>query len=89
MLSPVKSLALTHDIPVLQPSSAKDSNFIAQLTDCVDDESGQFEVGVEFAIRQTQELLDAGVAGIHFYVLNKSQSTTHVLRNVTIPSSAH
>ena len=33
VLSPVKSLALTHDIPVLQPSSAKDSNFIAQLTD--------------------------------------------------------
>ena len=32
-LSPVKKLALTYDIPVLQPSSAKHSNFIAELTD--------------------------------------------------------
>jgi methylenetetrahydrofolate reductase (NADPH) len=29
-----------------------------------------------------QELIDAGVPGLHFYVLNKSQATTRVLRGV-------
>jgi methylenetetrahydrofolate reductase (NADPH) len=46
-------------------------------------EDWQFEVGVEFAIRQTQALIDDGVPGIHFYVLNKSQATCRVLDAVT------
>jgi methylenetetrahydrofolate reductase (NADPH) len=44
-----------------------------------DDEAAQFEAGVEFATRQVRELLDAGVPGIHFYVLNKSPATVRVL----------
>lgn len=43
------------------------------------DEAAQFEAGVEFATRQVRELLDAGVPGIHFYVLNKSPATVRVL----------
>ena len=49
-----------------------------------DDEAAQFEAGVDFASRQVQGLLDAGVPGIHFYVLNKSIATTRVLRQVTV-----
>jgi methylenetetrahydrofolate reductase (NADPH) len=49
-----------------------------------DDEAAQFEAGVEFASRQVQELLDGGVPGIHFYVLNKSTATARVLRQVTV-----
>lgn len=49
-------------------------------------DAGQFQVGVEFATRQTQELIDAGVPGIHFYVLNKSQATSQVLNAVTRPA---
>ena len=48
------------------------------------DEAAQFEVGVEFAARQVQGLLDGGVPGIHFDVLNKSPATTRVLRQVTV-----
>ena len=44
----------------------------------------QFEVGVEFAIRQVQELIDYGVAGIHFYVLNKSNATCRLLDAVGV-----
>ncbi len=47
-----------------------------------DDETAQFEAGVEFATRQVRELLDEGVPGIHFYVLNKSPATVRVLTNV-------
>ncbi|MCE9544553.1 MAG: methylenetetrahydrofolate reductase [NAD(P)H] [Planctomycetia bacterium] len=56
--------------------------FVAALTACGDDEHRQFETGVEFATAQVQELLDANVLGIHFYVLNKSQATAAVLRAV-------
>jgi methylenetetrahydrofolate reductase (NADPH) len=47
-----------------------------------DDESWQFQVGVEFAIRQVRELLAAGVPGLHFYVLNKSQATKAVFEAI-------
>jgi methylenetetrahydrofolate reductase (NADPH) len=47
-----------------------------------DDEAAQFEAGVEFAARQVQGLLDAGVPGIHFYVLNRSPATATVLEQV-------
>ena len=32
--------------------------------------------------RQVRELLDAGVPGIHFYVLNRSPATSRVLEQV-------
>lgn len=48
-----------------------------------DDPEAQFEVGVKHAINQTQGLLDAGVSGIHFYVLNKSHATNRILSSVT------
>jgi methylenetetrahydrofolate reductase (NADPH) len=53
-----------------------------------DDEAAQFEAGVEFATRQVRELLDAGVPGIHFYVLNKSPATSRVLRDVNLAHTA-
>jgi methylenetetrahydrofolate reductase (NADPH) len=49
-----------------------------------DDEAAQFEAGVEFAAAQVEELLGAGVPGIHFYVLNKSSATSRVLEQVGI-----
>ncbi len=47
-----------------------------------DDEAAQFEAGVTFAARQVEELIEAGVAGMHFYVLNKSPATVRVLDHV-------
>ena len=47
-----------------------------------DDEAAQFEAGVTFAARQVEELISAGVPGVHFYVLNKSPATVRVLDHV-------
>lgn len=47
-----------------------------------DDRDWQFQVGVGHAIRQVQELVDHGVCGLHFYVLNKSSATASVLHAV-------
>ncbi|MEX0678660.1 MAG: methylenetetrahydrofolate reductase [NAD(P)H] [Pirellulales bacterium] len=51
----------------------------------VDNPDGQFAVGVDFATRQVRELVDRGVPGLHFYVLNKSPATTAVLQSVSAP----
>src|SRR6185436_20021429 len=52
------------------------------------DPEWQFEQGVAYAARQVQELIDAGVPGIHFYVLNRSQATGAVLRAVRRPAAS-
>ncbi|MFH1301327.1 MAG: methylenetetrahydrofolate reductase [NAD(P)H] [Planctomycetota bacterium] len=43
-----------------------------------DDLEAQFEIGVEYAIQQCQELIDDGVSGIHFYALNRSQACKRI-----------
>lgn len=46
------------------------------------DAQAQFEIGVEFAIQQCRELIDAGVPGMHFYVLNRSESCERILEGL-------
>lgn len=58
------------------------ADFVRCLESAGDDEAAQLEIGVDFATRQTKELIDAGVPGIHFYVLNRSEAVTQVLSNV-------
>jgi len=60
------------------------ADFVGRLEACGDDADAQFKIGVEYATRQTQELIDAGVPGIHFYVLNRSEATAEVLGNVRL-----
>jgi methylenetetrahydrofolate reductase (NADPH) len=57
------------------------SRFLSKLAER-DEEAWQFQVGVEFATDQVRELISAGIPGIHFYVLNKSQATSAVLQAV-------
>lgn len=52
-----------------------------------DDPAAQFEIGVEYAIAQCRELIDAGVPGMHFYVLNKSQACERILDALAIASA--
>lgn len=61
------------------------ASFVAELSKHEDGSDGQFEVGVAFAIKQTAELVAAGVPGIHYYVLNKSEATERVLSAVGLP----
>jgi methylenetetrahydrofolate reductase (NADH) len=61
------------------------ADLVAGLEAAGDDAEKQFELGVDYAIRQTQELIDAGVPGIHFYVLNRSEAAARVLGEVRLP----
>jgi methylenetetrahydrofolate reductase (NADPH) len=60
------------------------TEFVGRLESAGYDADAQFAVGVDFATRQTQELVDAGVPGIHFYVLNRSEAAAEVLKNVKL-----
>jgi methylenetetrahydrofolate reductase (NADPH) len=46
------------------------------------DEAAQFQIGVDWAIRQCRELTDRGVPGLHFYALNKSPACEMILQEV-------
>jgi methylenetetrahydrofolate reductase (NADPH) len=54
----------------------------ARLDELNGDDGAATEFGIEFATRQCEELLRAGVPGLHFYTLNKSYSTVRVLKNL-------
>ena len=46
------------------------------------DEAAQFEIGVDWAIRQCRELTARGVPGLHFYALNKSHACELILKEI-------
>lgn len=81
---PVTNLAQIRRITSMCGSKLPQELIVA-LEGREDDAEAQFEIGVEFATRQVQGLIDAGVPGVHFYVLNKSTATCRVLKSVSRP----
>jgi methylenetetrahydrofolate reductase (NADPH) len=57
---------------------------VSRLASAGEDDDAQLDIGVDFAVKQVQALLDAGVPGIHFYVLNRSEAVTRVLADVPL-----
>ncbi len=49
-----------------------------------DDNRAVREIGIEHATQQAEELWAHGVPGIHFYVLNRRYSVSHILSNLSI-----
>src|SRR5262245_47118158 len=52
------------------------------LESVADDPQAVFEVGVEWAWRQCEELLAGGAPGIHFYTLNRSLATQRIFERL-------
>ena len=51
------------------------------------DDEAAMKFGIEYATRQCEELLRAGVPGLHFYTLNKAPATVQVLKNLGLARS--
>ncbi len=77
---PVTSLQQIQRITALCGARLPD-RFVARLGERPEPE-WQFDVGVEWATRQCEELIEGGVPGIHFYVLNQSPATIRILTNL-------
>lgn len=81
-LLPVTNLAQIQRITSLCKAQLP-SAFVQKLAE-KDDADWQFQVGVEQCTQQTQELVAAGIPGIHYYILNKSNATMAVLRGAGV-----
>jgi methylenetetrahydrofolate reductase (NADPH) len=80
-LLPITNLAQVKRITSLCGAKLP-ADLVAELEAQGDDAAAQFAIGVRHASEQVRQLLAAGVPGIHFYVLNKSQATVGILQNV-------
>lgn len=81
-LLPVTNLGQIQRITSLCGAELPQS-FVDRLAE-KDDPDWQFKVGVEQCTNQLDELIQSGVPGVHFYVLNKSQATSAVLENIEL-----
>jgi len=57
---------------------------VAELEKRGDNDEAAAQLGIEYATRQCEELLREGAPGIHFYTLNKTRSTTAILKNLRL-----
>jgi methylenetetrahydrofolate reductase (NADPH) len=55
---------------------------LAKLEALENDDAAATAYGIDYATQQCEELLRAGVEGLHFYTLNKPHSTTQVVKNL-------
>ncbi len=58
------------------------AELLTSLERVQEDKQAQFEIGVDYTIRQCQQLLEAGVPGMHFYVMNRSEAMLEVLNQI-------
>ena len=56
--------------------------FIDKLEKHKDDRDYTRKLGIDFASYQCRQLIDAGVKGLHFYTLNKSDAVCEILENI-------
>ncbi|MFZ5569671.1 MAG: methylenetetrahydrofolate reductase [Thermodesulfobacteriota bacterium] len=79
---PVYSVKMTQMLSSVCGSSI--TKKLQQRLDAVDADNKDAvqNVGIEFATEQCRELLKAGVPGLHFYTMDRSQSTCEILNRL-------
>ena len=79
----ISILSATQITKFTQLCGAKIPPALRSKLDALDaDDEAAMKFGIEYATRQCEELLRAGVPGLHFYTLNKAAATVQVLKNL-------
>jgi methylenetetrahydrofolate reductase (NADPH) len=60
------------------------AKMVAGLEKYAADDEAAMQFGIDYATQQSDELLKAGVPGLHMYTLNKVHSTAEVLKNLKL-----
>ena len=61
--------------------------FLQRIENLGEDDAAVTAFGIEYATQQCASLLEYGVAGLHFYTLNKARSTVQIARNLGLPAT--
>ena len=61
------------------------ADLMVRLEAVQDDPESIYQIGIDHATNQCEELLMEGVPGIHFYTLNRSRATLSVLKRLMTP----
>ncbi|MBM4289226.1 MAG: 5,10-methylenetetrahydrofolate reductase, partial [Deltaproteobacteria bacterium] len=78
-IMPVFNIKMMHNLAKLCGAviTEKLSQGLAALPE--GDQRALLDFGIDFAVEQCRELLQAGVVGLHFYTMDRSQSTTAIV----------
>ncbi|MEX1119765.1 MAG: methylenetetrahydrofolate reductase [NAD(P)H] [Terrimicrobiaceae bacterium] len=81
-LMPVTSLSGLRRMADLAGGTRFPARLLKALARAGDDAEAVRRVGIHYATEQASDLLDHGVAGIHFYTLNQSSATKTIYANL-------
>ncbi len=87
-IMPITSVKGMRRMAELAAGSRYPAALLRALARAGDDEAAVKRVGVHWATEQCRQLLDRGVAGLHFYTLNKSDATRQIYQNLGVADSA-
>jgi methylenetetrahydrofolate reductase (NADPH) len=86
-LMPITSLATMRRMADLAGGTTFPARLHRRLAQFQDDPASVEQVGIQWAVEQCNDLLDQGVAGIHFYTLNRSDATRRIFEALGADSS--
>ena len=87
-IMPITSLATMNRMADLAGGMTFPARLQRRLLRHRDDPASIEQVGIQWAVEQCNDLLDGGVAGIHFYTLNRSDATQRIFEALGAGSSA-
>lgn len=87
-IMPITSMAGLRRMADLAAGTRFPAKLLRALGRAADDEAVE-RVGAHWATEQCRDLIDAEVAGLHFYTLNKSSSTRRIYESLGARTSAH
>jgi methylenetetrahydrofolate reductase (NADPH) len=81
-IMPVYSVKMTENLSRICGTTITDSLRHRLEAVDADDKDMVLNLGIDFAAGQCRELLKKGVAGLHFYTMNRSKSTTGIINRL-------